>query len=203
MLSKNIAFDSTKNLNTAKSNRSIYKDIAGQWVTTHLPNYNLALDDSGIRFLSGSEEARATTEGLAEIIEMPFAQTAEGYPIRSEVSGGYPLYLWFLTATQEVIKAEFNPSILTQDKPTLVKTISVDQAVSNINSEKAAKVVYAEQKTEQPFVLDQIKRGDMDKVWLEYRMRPNQQLAPFYRFEGSFIDRNDVQISAEIVVPAI
>jgi len=174
-----------------------------EWVNNHIPESGLSTDVTGIRYLSGGDEAIITTERLAEIIEIPLAQTINGLPIRSEVGGGYPLYIWYSTKLQKVIKAEFYPILLDFSNPSELEPIALDEAVNRINSESDARIVYAEQAQEQPFVLDRIKRGELTRVTIEYRLKPNQQLIPFYRFDGVFVDQNDIQIFAEVVVPAI
>jgi hypothetical protein len=180
-----------------------YGVVVEEWVNNHIPESGLSTDVTSIRYLSGGDEAIITTEKLAEIIEIPLAQTINGLPIRSEVGGGYPLYIWYSTKLQKVIKAEFYPILLDFSNPSEMEPIALDEAVSRINSESDARIVYAEQAQEQPFVLDRIKRGELTKATIEYRLKPNQQLMPFYRFDGVFVDQNDIQIFAEVVVPAI
>ncbi len=180
-----------------------YRAAVETWVNNHIPDSGLTIDAASIRYLSGGDEAIITTERLAEIIEIPLSQTINGLPIRSEVGGGYPLYIWYSTKLQKVIKAEFYPLLLDFSNSTEIKPITLEEAVNRINTESDARIVYAEQAQEQPFVLDRIKRGELTKASIEYRLKPNQQLTPFYRFDGVFVDQNDIQIFAEVVVPAI
>ncbi len=180
-----------------------YRQMVETWANNHIPESSLSIDPTGIRYLSGGDEAIITTERLAEIIEIPLSQTINGLSIRSELGGGYPLYIWYSTKLKKVIKAEFYPVLIDFSDPTLMEPITLKEAVNRISSERDARIVYAEQIQEQPFILDQIKRGELTKVTIEYRLQPNQQLTPHYRFDGTFVDQNDIQIFAEVVVPAI
>lgn len=202
ILDNNIRFTKSQPNNNSVPQTN-YEVIVEEWVNNHISESGLTIDATSIRYLSGGDEAIITTERLAEIIEIPLAQTINGLPIRSEVGGGYPLYIWYSTKLQKVIKAEFYPILLDFSNPSEMEPIALDEAVNRINSESDARIVYAEQAQEQPFVLDRIKRGELTRVTIEYRLKPNQQLIPFYRFDGVFVDQNDIQIFAEVVVPAI
>lgn len=178
------------------------EEAAFAWTERHLFERNLVIQREAITYFSGGPEARKTTKNLAEIVEIPFAQMVGQFPIRSDHVGGYPLTVWVSTKTNEVLKVTFFPSIYSFSEELVVQPLTIDQVVENINQQKNARIIWAQQATDQPFSLERIRAGELTKANLEYRLISSNKLVPFYHFEGIFQDANKLQIEAEIVIPA-
>lgn len=177
--------------------------IANNWVQTNLPGHNLTLVQNEIVYFAGDLELEESTPSLATYTQFSFAQTIEGFPLRTNNIDGYPLIILVSNNQQQVKKVTYYPLLLEFEYQTTAPSISVETAVKNINADKDTKIIYAKQRNDDVFSLSQLSQGRLSNAYIEYRVTTDNQIIPFYRFSGSFFDPSRTQISAEVVVPAI
>lgn len=192
--------------NSAQVQPTSYSDptqVANSWVSQHFATYSLTAVSSEVEYLSGEYELVKTSKSLATLVKIPYAQTAGNYPIQTELTDSYPLILWVDTQKNLVKKVVFYPTLVTFKPGEELPTISVDEAVKNINSEKDARIIKSDFTPIEPYSLDQITSGNLTSGKIVYRVASNQLLKPFYFFKGNLTDSNNIRFEAEVVVPAI
>lgn len=177
--------------------------IANNWVQTYLSGHNLTVVENETKYFTGDLELVDSTPSLATFTQYSFAQTIDGFPLRTNALDGYPLIILVSNNQHQVKKVTYYPSLLEFEFQTTTPSISIDEAVKNINADKNTKIIYASQRNDDIFSLAQLSQGRLTNAYIEYRVTTDNQIIPFYRFLGSFYDPSRIRISAELVVPAI
>lgn len=179
-------------------------EIANAWVNTYLPNHNLVSINTEVEYFNGTYELSPAPKSLATIVLIPYAQLIDRFPIRTNTPDGYPLLIYVNTQKNQVIKAVFYPTII-QFEPTdeRVPSISVDEAVQQINSNKKTQVLNAIGAEQASFSLSKLHDGRLTKASIEYRLRADNQLVPYFNFVGTFFDSTNTPVTANVVTPAI
>lgn len=194
---------SSESAQTQPVNQSNPILVADGWISQHFATYSLTAVSSEVEYLTGDFELVSTSKSLATQVKIPYAQTAGTYPIQTELIDSYPIIVWVDAQKNLVKKVVFYPNLLSFKSGEDLPTVSVDEAIKKINSEKEARIVRSDFLPSQPYSLEQIKSGSLTHGRIIYRVAGNQILKPFYFFKGNLTDGDKVGFEAEIVVPAI
>lgn len=153
------------------------------------------------KFMSGYPESTFVAPGLASFITNNYSQTVSGIPIVLDVNASFPLSLT-VDSDLRITKVVYQPQYIEFYEQSVVNTISINEAIKNINRNQGA-VISAFGTETAFFTLDSVTDGTMDFVDLEYRVLPDNNLAvPYFRFSGNATTGDGNMIEVQIITPA-
>lgn len=191
----------TDSFKTVEKNQAI--NLAQNFVVNTLKVQNHSPIDQSLTFYSGLVELKETNEFKANIIQIPFSYTVDGYPVYVGQQQALPIRI-MVNSNQEITKVTFNPLPFEYAALENVNPISVDQAVNNMNEKNLGSFIYAYKPEFTAVDLSSAITGTLKTVSFEYRYDEQKQtIYPFYRFTGTLQENNGTPFEAEIITPAI
>ena len=179
---------------------------AKEFLRLVLPEQNLYPITENIQFFIGSHQLALADPTQATAVEVPFSYLIENFPLYEEGAIN-PFVLILVNSNLQVQKLEVRASITTPEQVFATTLITLDEALANINQKKDGSFIeYLETDqflTSAP-TLESIRQGMTDSVKIEYRIDSKLNLIyPFYRFEGEFINQENILFNGEIITPAV
>ena len=176
---------------------------AEEFFTTHFPNIAAKPQLSEVVY-STAVGHYDTVESPAEadVVQIPFAYTLDNLPIFYANRSEYPFIL-YVTGDNKVGKVFFYPQSLRYTSLSKNDTLTIDQAIANINRNQGAIVSFTQDEGSEN-VLAEIKSAKLTNVTMEYRLDPDSNiLYPFYRFSGTAQNATNVTLAIELITPAV
>lgn len=183
--------DSVKALDTAKS-----------FVEEYFPTSNLLVLEDRIIYREADVHGDVVEAAEAGLVEIPFGYVIEGYPVFLEKSVEYPISV-MVNANNTIQKANFHPYFLEATIDGKIKTLSIPEALANINANKATIIssFYSGFETQS---LENITSGALADVQIEYRVSSDtNRIVPYYRFKGQLTNSEGQEFYGEIITPAV
>ncbi len=161
------------------------------------------LTDQITYYLEPEEHPEVTTYENATAVKIPFAQTVEGIPVMFEGRAEVPFFVT-LDMSGNVSTVSFTPNIVTFETLGEKNLIGIDQAIENINTKNQGTIISAGVETTIDITLDEIVRGDLTTVSLEYRVdETTGYILPYYRFSGTLYNSDNNKYMVELITPAV
>lgn len=186
-------------------------EVAYKFLQNYLPQYNvvpirqevLLTQNRAIEYRRNLSESTENQPESAEMAIIPFSYSLANYPIYYQ-DDRLPFVEIIVTADSGVTKATFQTRGLKYETTTEIPLISIDQAVANIQQNNQATIITYETNYAQELNLATIQTGILNAVQLEYRVdEENQLIYPFYRFEGEFINQDGLELTGQLITPAV
>lgn len=144
------------------------------------------------------EEADPTT---AEIVAIPLTYQIDSYPVFFDKATNSPFTVW--SSADGLQRVDFNNFFILFEPAQTLPTISVEQAVENINRDNQAAIITVSDNNPGKTRLDQIVGALLEDVSLEYRPNGANALIPFYKFTGRAENSQGSPLLIEITTPAV
>jgi hypothetical protein len=177
-------------------------EVANSFINKYFSSLELSLIEDDIGYFSGSFEPFQVPPEEAQTIKLYYGYKIQDYPVFYRKFSFHPFTIT-INSSLEIQKAEFQTFFAKFISQTSSKAITLERAVENINNNQAS-IIYAEQINPGQLSLEDIQSGKLTEVSIEYRVDEILMLAyPFYRFKGTLINNEDIEIEAEIITPAI
>ncbi len=154
-----------------------------------------------VSYLNGNADLHKTEANLARYLKIPFSYMIDGYPLLLEQDNYYPLSL-LINGQQEIQKLTFKPMLFSIKKLAEKPTISVAQAIDNINHGSAA-IIAAQNKQLFKLNLVNLTQVNLTRVQLEYRRDKNGLALPYYHFFGEAKNKKGQTFQVEMITPAV
>lgn len=176
---------------------------SNDYIQNILPEYSqLSPVDKAITYFEGGSHLEVTTPNKANWMLIPFTLELEGFPVYNQNSGSFPLEV-LINSEYEITKVTFTAAPLRYVSLQKNNVISIGKAVENINQQQGTVISVFNQDT-QTLSLEDITKGNLTSVFLEYRVdQANQLIYPYYRFFGSIENNQGSVFETEIITPAI
>lgn len=175
---------------------------ASNYLQTTFPEITVYPQSSWVKFFKAGPHLEETDPNNSGIIEIPFSFQIEGLPVFFEHYEDFPFKV-MINADYQLQKLTFQPVVATFEVVSTNQTISLEEALININNNQAS-IVSAYEPISGIFKLEDIESGKLTSVTIEYRLDNQTNYAyPFYKFAGLLINDNQQEITAEIITPAI
>ena len=198
-------YDYRENTEEASTSTSLNIDLFSKNCENFIQEFDLNLSakrqDQDIFFI-GDLEGGAENFEETKLIEIPFTQEINEYPVFYQNEKAYPFYCR-VDKTGEVKTFIFKDLFKEFEEIKQIESINLDTAVNNISKGKAS-IVYSESNEAEIFDLSYIQSATLSDVSIEYRYDSDLQiLYPFYKFQAKIINLDDINIDAEIITPAV
>jgi hypothetical protein len=139
----------------------------------------------------------------ADVVGLDFTLSINDHPVFFATSAQAPFGV-LITPNGTITKFEWQPLSFTVEKLKMAESLSLEQALSNINQKNQATIIDAYRQTAGGLDLSQIKEANMRSAVIEYRSdETSGVLYPFYRLTGSAVDADGQSMVLEIITPAI
>jgi hypothetical protein len=166
------------------------------------PNLTLTPIESEIEFTSGDAHLSKVDKKTATYMIIPLASTINTYPVFFKNSSNLPFQA-IVDGNNQVVQASFFPQTVSLSPTQTHRTISINEAIENINNDKGTIISAYSEVAEAP-TLDQIISGELKSFSIEYRYDDSLNLAyPYYRFKGTLMNKNGTALESEVITPAI
>ncbi len=177
-------------------------ETAQKFVAAVLPGNNLQLLDKKVVYRDADAHGDITEPTQAGLIDVPFGFEIDSYPIYLEKSLEYPVRV-MINADNQIQKATFHPFFLTPKIDGKIKTLTVAEALANINANKAT-IISSYYEGFESESLEQITSAALNTITIEYRVSSDtKRIVPYYRFSGQLINAQGQQFYGEIITPAV
>ncbi len=178
------------------------QQVATEFLNSVFPENNLQILTNKIVYREADVHGDIVEASDAGLMEIPFGYSLEGYPVLLERSVLYPVTIT-INADNQLQKAVFQPFFLTPTVSGRIKTLTIPQAIANINDDRAT-IISSHYQGFESEALDTIQSGSLHTVTIEYRVSPDTKLiVPYYRFAGQLKNTADQEFFAEIITPAV
>jgi len=169
-----------------------------------LPDNHLQTLPIKIKYLRGFYHLEPASPSAAQWVEIPFYPLInEKYAIYTQLENEPPVSIK-LNHKYEIVRLTINTPLYEYKSLGNSETISLEQALANINNNINATIVSAYQEQHGELNLDKIVSGNLDHVSIEYRLdNINQIVYPFYKFSGLLINEQGIELQAQVLTPAI
>lgn len=156
-----------------------------------------------ISLLEGGYDLHAAEDPLhANTISLPYGWSIESIPVFIGTSQVFPAEV-MVNRELQVNRVLFNPTRLSYTLTPNQPTISVQEAIDQLNNTQTGILLSFHTKTGEIKSFTEISGGTLHTVNLEYRLDPNTNLIyPFYRFTGDITTPTGTSI-VDIATPAI
>jgi len=162
----------------------------------------LAMIPAYTQFLRGEYHLSTAPPSLADYIELTFAPTISGLPVLNSLTVN-PTARIMINSNNEVQKLEICPFLPSFSPKSELPTISVNEAVKNINHNQAL-VLQAIGLSDPLVDITTVESGTLDRVNIEYRTSPDgSEAMPYYRFTGQLINNTGIEMLVEVLTPAV
>lgn len=184
----------------------IIKDEAIQKCLDFFKQYNLDLKlfakTDEIIYLSSEHDHQEVSPVDADSLIIPFGYRVGDFELMQQNENN-PAFSCLINKNYEVGKLVFKEKFY-QFEPTLeMNTISLDQAVKNIEKGKAS-IIYATIGQPERLDLNWIETADLTDFEIEYRFDETTKVAyPFFKFEAAITNSSGVTMQAIIITPAV
>ncbi len=176
--------------------------VAKQLVDGLLPNNNLQVLENKITYHLADAHGDVVNPDQAQLVDIPFGYQILGVPVYFDQQVGVPVTVT-INSDYEVQRAVFQPFTGDIKAGSEIQTISIEQALKNINESHGTIIASASRTFENP-VLSTISSGSLHSVTLEYRFSPSTNIIiPYYSFSGELVDSAGNTFTATIITPAI
>jgi hypothetical protein len=178
---------------------------ATNFLTRHLQLTNLYPLSDQLVYWYGEYETEVATATDSNIVIVPFVHQIVDLPVYYKTLAGWPFTV-YLNNQHQPFRLDYCPQFIAlEPSTTTYPTISLEQAVSNINANSTVtSIISANQKDYETFDNTRYTSGTLTSVSLEYRIDETAALAyPFYRFSGTLYDSAQVPVDVELITPAI
>ncbi len=168
------------------------------------PDSKLSPIEDEIKYYQGQSHLNPTTKTNAEWVKIPFSYLVEDiYPVYYQ-KRTKPVLEVFVGPKYKIKKMSIFAPLLRFEEYTQKKSLSIDQAVDNININTETVIINALTSEHGPLDLNKIKSGELSEVNLEYRLdQATGLLYPFYKFKGELINQNGEKVFAQIITSAV
>jgi len=154
-----------------------------------------------VRYLTGTADLHETQANLAHYISISFSYRINQYPLLVGQDNYYPLTL-LINADQTLQKLTFKPMLFNMKKLDQKPSLSVSQAVNNINHGLAS-IIATQNKQTFNLSLTNITQARLTKVVIEYRSDQKGIALPYYHFSGEAKNEKAVNFKVDIITPAL
>lgn len=159
---------------------------------------------SQVEFLmgGGGVEGVITDAQSANYIRVIFSQSVAGYPLVFE-TGNKRIATVLLDTSYNLVSFEINLELINLQRQNNFQTITINQALSQINKGQASIVrsLYLGYGTNS---LQKITSATLNEVNVEYWIDQNiNNVVPYYRFSGLLINDAGQEFEGSIITPAI
>jgi hypothetical protein len=177
--------------------------IANEFVSQYLTELPLTPIMSQIQVITQFEDYAPQSSGSGLGVRIPYTYTIENYPVFYKTSNLFPFEV-LIKKTRKVEKLTFHPQFLSiGEKAQEYSVLSIPQAVENIKS-GIGTVIQANSEDFGYMDINTIKNATLTDVELEYRVDEERQVAlPFFRFQATMINENNMNLLGEVLTPAI
>ncbi len=139
----------------------------------------------------------------ADAVGLDFTLSVNDHPVFFTTSAQAPFKV-LITPHGTITKFEWQPLLFTVEELKTADSLSLEQALANINQKSQATIIDAYRQTAGSLDLSQIKEANMRGAVIEYRSdEASGVLYPFYRLTGSAVDADGQNMVLEIITPAI
>lgn len=188
--------DETKTINP-----EFAQALATDFVQKYLPEAGVELITDQIVF-SIDEDDTAVDPTKAHMAFFPFSYALSGYPVVMGASNLLPVGIT-VDQNNQLTKVVFTPALLRISPVGKKSTLSLSQAVKNINNGQAS-ITSAFQTEFKEIKLASITEGTLSSATLQYRLDPEHKLVyPFYIFKGTVKNDQNVELEVQISTPAV
>jgi hypothetical protein len=155
-----------------------------------------------LQFYSGDADLERSSEQEASWIMVPFSYFIDGYPVLFKNVPALPFSV-LIDKDYRVKRFDFFPFFINYTVFQKSKSLSVEQAIKNINNQKASVTSISNQQ-EGPLDLENIRSGKMRGGYIEYHYDESSKLIyPFYHFVGELTDAANRKYTVDVITPAI
>lgn len=184
-------------------NREGLTNFAENEINKIFSNLDLIIQTENIDFWPNEHEfIEKTTIDRATLADIPFTYSIDGFPLFYQKEASFPFKLTVFSNLTFGKMTYFPFSI----EPQVIgnrKSLSVDQAIENIRSNKFASIISNAQERGTELKIDTILSVNFETYSIEYRVDEEQGLIyPFYRFSGNAETTND-NLWVEVLTPAV
>jgi len=178
-------------------------EVAQNFLEEYFPNLELTPLTLKTKYYKAGFHLVETTEDAAEVVEIPFTYSINNYPVMHAHEEEFPFKI-MVYSDYQIQKVSFQPLFIKLNINQKAETISVYEAVDNINNNNKASIIAAYQDEFGELSMNNIQSGDLKSVVIEYRVDKELGIAyPFYRFKGKLKNKENIQLRAEVITPAI
>lgn len=201
-LVRNNLIDADSSLKPGFVEEELYQ-LANTKMNELFPNTVLELVSEEVVFSATTEHYGNTSIDTASLASIPFVPTVAGYQIFFDNSF-LPSVELDIDTFGQVTKLEVIEPLVSFEEGQSVRTITVDEAIRQINNKNAGTIITAEVVEEASISIAQIERGTLSGVDVEYRFNTKTGRAiPFYRFSGIVENAFGAEYRVEIISPAV
>lgn len=201
-LSKQVTPDLTKTIDQNQA-ISVCNDFIQEVFPVQAQNFKPI--ENQVRFYKGKVQYQPATESQANWVKIPYSLSQTSYSLYLKNSAQLPISC-LVNNSLQIHKFIFQ-EVFYQISPVQdLSTISLDQAMSNLNEHNKGAIIEVDQQNQvlMGFELDQIQSGSLKFSNIEYRLDPDKKIAyPFYRFSSTIVNDQNQSFSAQIITPAI
>lgn len=177
-------------------------NAAENFKETFFKDFELTLLEDETQYFSGDLHVEPSSVQEATIMVFAYSTTINGYPVVLGHDSDVVLRVW-VNNSHEVIKTELVPHLFSTQLQRSYDTISVYQAIENINQGMGS-VAQEEYLAYEPLNLETRVSGDLTAVKLEYRLDTTTgSVVPYYRFIGELTNDQNQTFPAHVITPAI
>ncbi|MEX0896289.1 MAG: hypothetical protein WDZ94_05175 [Patescibacteria group bacterium] len=177
-------------------------NVAKQFIDTFLPEHNIALAQNGVGYFIDKGHTVSAPSHEATLVNFIFTTSLQDIPILVGASTSTISNIWVDNA-HRVVKAEFLPIVIEYNEGRTYETISVYQAVENINQNQASIITAFSPEVGLPDI-SQVKSATLTNVRVDYRLdEASNTIVPYYDFYGTINTESGESVEASIITPAI
>lgn len=175
---------------------------AQEFINQQLPEYNYRPIPQLTKYFSADRmHLDEVNQSNADIVEIQLAPYVDRHPIYLDRSE-YPPVRLMLDREYQVVKFIYQFSLFTAGLPKKIDPISVETAITNINS-GVGSIVSAYQDRAQPIDLEEASDVELTQVAIEYRVDTQSGLVlPVYKFTGTAISTYGEKMRIQVITPA-
>ncbi len=177
---------------------------AERLVDALFPDHKMSVFTQAILYFEGFNHLKPANKNNAQYADIPVLNMVyDKYPIYQSLETTYPVLIK-INDQHDLNRLEITLPIKTYEEFATSETISLEQAVVNINNNVNSTIVSAYQEQHGALNLEQIVSGDLKSVMIEFREDPFKNVVyPFYKFSGLLVNDEGTELQASILTPAI
>lgn len=175
---------------------------AQKFMQSYFPGIQTSVLENNIGYYLTANEPVETTADKATGAYLPFTYQVDGYPVYFQNNSSYP-FGFSIDGDLNIIRVDFSPFFIQLTPLQKQNTISINQAVQNMNAGKASLINIGLDGAGVDNI-SEVKSADLSSVSLEYRTDEKTDFVyPFYRFSGTATNGTGQSFTVEIITPAI
>ncbi|MDR0462611.1 MAG: hypothetical protein LBG64_00065 [Pseudomonadales bacterium] len=177
---------------------------ARQFINENLGHTSLEPQIEHLSYYLGEFHIEPTTAEESNIVVIPFAETLEGIPIIYDTHSNFPFVVFFNNQNLP-FRLEYCPQFITPEIVDVLPSISVQQAMFNINNlPGSTSIIDTEGIPMFDFDPSAFVRGNLIFGSLQYRFnRQTGMLMPMYSFSGVLYDQHGNSTIVNLITPAV